>query len=126
MSNVRQMPGKACRFYRLGRCLYEERLNPGLNLAWRCAVVRRWEEEYDDFVQRAEVFGLEDEAAGTIWEKRFQDILRKEVPCDRFDRGGDYELLKCVHLMGDLCLCALPECGGVCRRFQPRGRFKRE
>ncbi|EPR42172.1 hypothetical protein dsx2_0099 [Desulfovibrio sp. X2] len=119
---VRQMPGNACRFYRHGRCLYEERLNPGYNASWRCAVVRKWEEEYDEFVQRAEAFGLEDETAGSIWEKRFQSLLRMDVPCEHFGRGGEYELLKCVHLMGDLCLCALPRCEGVCRRFQPRGK----
>ncbi|EPR31603.1 hypothetical protein dsat_0927 [Alkalidesulfovibrio alkalitolerans DSM 16529] len=119
---LRQMPGNACRFFRAGRCLYEERLNPGYNGSWRCVVVRSWEREYDEFVQRAEAFGLEDDAAGSIWERRFAEMMRAGVACDRFERGGEYELLACVHLMGDLCLCALPPCDGVCGRFQPRGR----
>jgi hypothetical protein len=122
MSNVRPMPGDACRFFRQGRCLYEERLNPGYHLSWRCLVLTRWEGEYDDFLQRAEAFRLDDAPAARLWEKRFEGLLREGINCPRFVSGGVGEVLGCSLLFGDVCLAALPACEGVCRRFLPRGR----
>lgn len=122
MSKVRPMPGDACRFFRQGHCLYEERLNPGYQRAWRCRVLLRWEGEYDDFLQRAEAFRLEDAPAAQLWGKRFAGLLREGINCPRFVAGGVGEVLDCSLLLGDVCLAELPVCEGVCRRFLPRGR----
>lgn len=120
MSKITRMPGGDCRFFRQGRCLYEERLNPGYHGQWRCGVVRRLEDDYDDFVYRAERFDILDKTAGAIWEKRFKEMIEAGPTCPRLGGQGE-SFMDCTWLAGDICLLELPECSGICRRFEPGG-----
>ena len=41
-SGLVRLPAFGCRSYHEGRCLYEEQLNPGLDVDLRCSVQLRW------------------------------------------------------------------------------------
>ena len=119
-SGVKRLPGTGCRYYNRGRCLYEERLNPGYHEAWRCRVLTAWERAFDDFVDRAEAFDLGQDRAADLWRLR----MRRLGPdgCEAFVPAGQrapVSVVPCAHAQEDLCLLALPECGGRCRRYEP-------
>ena len=118
---IRPLPGTACRFHIRGRCLYEERLNPGWNRAWRCRVLLRWERAYDTFLDQADNFVMEPATAKGIWENRLQRLMRLGHGCPDFEPGGKDEMTGCRHIHADLCLAALPACPGQCRNFDPGG-----
>ncbi len=120
------MPGRACGHYAGGRCLYGERLNPGYHVSWRCRVLKQWEKEYDDFVHRAEAFGLEDAAAKPMLEKHFQKVLKQAIACPRFEPEASAGMPPCLHLLDELCLKELPVCHGVCRFFKPADKPSEE
>ncbi len=126
--HIASMPGVRCRFHVQGRCLYEERLNPGLNESWRCRVLAAWEEEYERFLTQAETFNLDIGAGAGVWSSRFRKMLRARRPCPNFEaapclacpQGAVIEdedaAVACVHVLGGLCLLALPACPGLCSR----------
>ncbi len=116
---ITSLPGTSCRFHVLGRCLYEERLNPGYNRQWRCRVLLRWEHAYDTFLAQADNFVMEPETAAGIWEERLRKLMREGHDCPDFLPGGE-DPTGCRHIFGGLCLEALPPCPGQCRRFEPR------
>ena len=114
-----RLPGTACRHYERGRCLYEEALNPGYHRQWRCAVLLGWEAAYDEFLERADSFGLGESELPGLMRRRFERLTDGEVACADYQGGADASLPECRLLVGDLCLLRLPECSGVCRRFAP-------
>lgn len=120
MAKISRMPGRECAYYLQGRCAYEERLNPGLHSGYRCAVLTRWEVEYDQFLDQAEAFQLNDETAGRIWDARFRRLAEGPVQCPEFASGGDAAVISCIHLAEDVCALRLPLCQGMCRRFKIR------
>lgn len=111
-----RLPGTACKYYILGKCLYEEWLNPGLNTGWRCRIVLDWTEDYEKFVDRAELFNLDVETVSRMWEERFTKMMVSKRECPDFCPGGE-EAAGCAHEYGDLCHVALPSCNGMCRHF---------
>jgi len=119
MARISRMPGRECAHYERGHCVYEERLNPGLHAGFRCVVLTRWEEEYDQFLDQAEVFQLDDVTAGRIWDTRFRRLTAGPLQCPEFVSGYDVAVISCVHLLDDMCLLRLPQCQGMCRRFKP-------
>ncbi len=121
MGKVSRFSGTGCRFYRQGACLYGEKLNPGLEEGWRCAVFTGWEEAYEDYIGRADNFNLEPAEAAKIWKVKFERLAREEWGCRDYRHDGSGELPGCVHLHECLCLKALPPCDGVCINFQPCG-----
>lgn len=120
MSNISTFPGTACLYFEEGRCLFEERLNPGYEERWRCTEMARWEKEYDRFMEQAEAFNLDERMASIIWTKRFAKLAGGRKLCECFAPGGDNELLNCAFLHEDICLRELPACTGVCRLFVSR------
>ena len=111
------LPAAACAYFLQGRCLYPERLNPGLNQAWRCVVWREWEAEFDDFLNRAEAFSLEDEAAGKLWARRQARLLAATRTCPDFVPGGA-DPVGCAFGRDLLCLGKLPACAGRCSSYR--------
>ncbi|SKA80408.1 hypothetical protein SAMN02745704_01348 [Paucidesulfovibrio gracilis DSM 16080] len=117
MSNVRKMPGNACRYYVAGRCNYHERLNPGYDESLRCRFLVQCEDAFDAFLDRAEAFALSQEQTVAFWNRRFQRLQEEGCFCPDYcysEDGGDQG---CVHGYGDVCILALPKCEGRCRRF---------
>ena len=117
---VVRFPAVGCRSFQQGRCLYEELLNPGLQKSWRCLVLARWEAVYDDFLDRAENFGLTEVELGVLWSKRFERLAEESVPCPDVCAGDGESMPECLHLLADICLLRLPECTGQCERFRLR------
>lgn len=135
--HVLSFPGHSCRFYASGRCLYEERMNPGLEQRWRCRVLHAWAEAYDQLLDQAEVFSLEDEMAMAIWRKRMVELAPPGQWCADYIYAPDQDppfaplnvswnpyqemvTVECLHGVEDMCVNALPICHGVCPSFAPR------
>lgn len=119
MSRLLHLPGRGCRHWSAGRCLYEEHINPGLELEFRCTLLCCYEKRLDDFVQQVERFGLPEEEAGRIWRDRIAQSVDNDWECGDFlpleDVSGQ---TMCRHFREGLCLLRLPVCSGRCRRFE--------
>lgn len=125
--------GHACVFYIQGVCFHPEAARPGFDPAWRCVRLTQLLERWDDFLDRAEAFGLAEETAARIWSARMNGFVlrRKDCPSPaRFSAAGapppgvedaEGEALGCPHLWRGVCLLALPECRGACERYRRRG-----
>jgi hypothetical protein len=117
-AKIAPFPGAACDYHRSGRCLYEERLNPGLDASLRCAALTACEAAFDGFLTQADNFGLSDGRAVAIWETRFAKLAEKRPDCVLFDPAPEGGFPGCVHLAGDVCLKRLPKCPGVCQNYR--------
>lgn len=113
-----RLPAFGCRSYHEGRCLYEEQLNPGLDVALRCSVQLRWETVYDDFLNRAENFSLGEAEFAWLWRLRFERLAEEPVACDEFIPMLADTLPECRHLFVDICLLRLPVCTGHCVNYR--------
>lgn len=118
------MPARECGFHVQGRCLYQERLNPGYSPEWKCSVLCGWERAFDDFLARAEAFGLEQREVNTLWSRRFERLARKGVDCPEYVHDSMQDPPGCAWQHESLCLLALPECEGRCRHYQVRNEKK--
>jgi hypothetical protein len=116
MAEITRLPGGLCRHHTFGRCLYEEHLNPGYSLRWRCVVLKRWESAFDDFLTRAELFGVSQEAVPDLWERRFEQIARN-CDCEDYAPCAEAQSPACAHVHGGLCRLRLPDCEGRCRHY---------
>ena len=74
-------PGDGCIHFYGGRCLYDERMNPGLREEWRCTVLTGMLHEYDLFVASADAFELDDAVAATIWRRRMVERMASLERC---------------------------------------------
>ena len=122
MSRVLRLPAGTCRHFVKGRCDYEEILNPGYHRSYRCPVLGRLENLYDDFLGQAEAFGLNEASASTIWEKRFREMYGKDTGCQAYEPGDMNNFPGCANCLGDVCVLRLPECAGRCRNYAPKPR----
>lgn len=120
---VRHLPAAACAFFGQGRCLYEERLNPGLHTAWRCTVWGEWETDWDAFLRRAEAFSLAEDAAGRLWARRQAQLVAAARTCPDFVPGGEGPV-GCARGRDLLCLGRLPACAGRCVNYRLGGSQK--
>jgi hypothetical protein len=116
---VRRLPAASCEHFLSGRCLFEERLNPGLHREWQCAVLRAWEGEYDDVLSRADAFGLDPGAALRLWAQRAGRMGRPARICPDLAPGGE-EPLGCALAWELLCLRKVPACPGRCAHYRLR------
>ncbi len=119
-ARITRLPGRGCRYYLSGRCLYEERRNPGLHEEYLCVVLARLGRAFDDFALRAENLGMTEEQAQAAWTARFPAALAREAYCRKRGPGDTTSFPDCPSAAGDLCLLALPACAGVCARFDRR------
>ncbi|QGY41299.1 hypothetical protein GM415_14570 [Pseudodesulfovibrio cashew] len=117
MGDVKRLPGKGCRHHTTGRCLYQEHLNPGYSAEWRCRVLARWEDAYDDFLLRAESFGVSQDAVPDLWGRKFQRMARQVFDCQDYVHSVNGGPPACAHALDGLCRLALPPCPGRCRHF---------
>jgi len=117
MGKVQRLPGDGCRHYVFGRCLYEERLNPGYRRSYRCQVLNRWESAYDDFLSRAEAMGVRQESVPELWEIQFQRMAREAFHCRTHVFNHDFRPPACRHELDGLCVLGLPKCNGRCRHY---------
>ncbi len=119
MNPVLHIPGDGCRFRVAGRCLYEERINPGLCREFACTVLSVLEGHFDEFVTRGEILGLSSGQAGRIWEERMAKALNIGWDCANFasllDEAGE---VVCRHFVEGICLLRMPPCLGRCRHFE--------
>ena len=120
MAKVTKMPGRMCRFYQNGRCLYEEMLNPGYNRDWRCLVLKELEGKYDKLLLQADNFHLDEQAFRDLWEQRIEEYLKSNVVCRKMVAGVEEGDAFCTALHKEVCLFEQPECEGVCNLFKPR------
>ena len=81
MDDSRHPDRGECQFHMEGRCLYEERLNPGYHSGFRCRVLEEWEQAYDEFLGRVEAFGLDASALGPLWTRQFARLVRRQPNC---------------------------------------------
>ena len=126
MGKVHALPGDGCWHYIFGRCLYEERLNPGYRRSYRCQVLNRWEAAYDDFLARAEAMGVEQENVPELWEIQFQRMAREAFHCRTHVFNHDFRPPACANELDGLCILGLPKCGGRCRHYRAEDDPKRE
>jgi len=117
-AKIAPFPGATCDFHRSGRCLYEERLNPGLDASLRCVALLACEAAFDGFLAQADNFGLSDGRAFDLWEARFAKLTEKRPDCVHFVPSQEGEYPGCVHLLDDLCRRLLPKCPGVCPHYR--------
>ena len=159
------LPGHACAFYIRGVCVHPQAAKAGpahpgpahsgtahsgpahsgpahSGPAHHCVRLAQLLERWDDFLDRAEAFGLSEETAARIWSARMNGFVlrRKECPSParfpaaaappRYAEGvegaedaedAEGEALGCPHLWQGACLLALPECRGVCAQYRRRG-----
>ena len=115
--SLSRMPGAGCEYYRRGRCLYEENLNPGYNAAHLCRELGRLGREFEGFIERAEAFSLEEQKAYEIWRRKLSQSLAQDCHCQDYLGGDNENFLGCAYAYGDICLKALPICPGRCPRF---------
>lgn len=118
MTKISRLPANDCWFFIQGRCLYQERLNPGYCRDWRCSVLEGWEKLFDDFLMRAEAFGLEQTKVAELWEKQFARLSSDRLECPEFRFDSEGGVPSCAHRHEVLCLLTLPECGGRCRHYE--------
>ncbi|MFZ5428366.1 MAG: hypothetical protein ACOZEN_15480 [Thermodesulfobacteriota bacterium] len=122
MSRVVHLPAVGCRHFLSGRCDYEEILNPGYHVQYRCEALIKLQELYDAFLTQADAFGLDESSACGIWEKRFRDMCREDTGCQAHEPGGMNMFPGCAHCLGDVCLLRLPRCAGRCRNYTQKKR----
>ena len=127
------LPGHGCLYYIQGVCFYPEAAGPGYDSAYRCGRLLQLMERWDDFLDRAEAFGLSEETAGRIWNARASaDLYSRRhcpsvgsasVPANGFAADEEGEALGCPHLMRGACLLTLPRCEGLCMHYRSRKEF---
>ncbi|WFS64118.1 hypothetical protein LF599_08160 [Pseudodesulfovibrio thermohalotolerans] len=117
MSKISRLPGTDCRHHLNGRCLYEEWLNPGYTKSWRCQVTARWESSFDDFLRRAEFFGVAEDAAPDLWGRQFQRMARETFHCGMYKYRPGAPVPGCGHHLDGVCVMGLPRCSGRCRHY---------
>jgi hypothetical protein len=98
--------------------MYEEQLNPGLDAGLRCTVLAKWEGVYEDFLNRAELFELDEKELGGLWRKRFERLAEEAIDCPDFTPALAETMPECRHLFVDICLLRLPECHGHCKNYR--------
>ena len=117
MDAIIPLPGKGCLFYRNGHCLHEEMVNPGFCIASQCTLLRGLQDAFDAFVDRAECFRLEEQAAGRIWE-HLAARLSARASCAHYIEDPQREHGECLYLFDNACILLCPSCSGRCSLFQ--------
>lgn len=118
MTELKRLPGRGCRHHTAQRCLYGEHLNPGYHDEWRCRVITHWETAFDDFLARAENFGVHQDAVPDLWNRKFERMARETLRCNDFSYAAGADVPSCAHVCDGLCRLLLPECEGRCRHFE--------
>lgn len=117
------LPAPGCRFYALGACCYQESVNPGLDPDHICLRLDLLMRDWDDFLDRAEIFGLSEEEAARIWNARQHKALLSAEVCGQMrpaeQAARQQALLDCAYLYSCVCLLRLPRCAGRCEHYKP-------
>jgi len=116
VARVIRLPASACAHFVLGRCRYEESLNPGYDPAYRCRALARLESAYDAFLTQADAFALDETLAVSLWSARCEALCR-ESGCQDCEPGDTSVYPDCLLFADGVCLKRLPECSGRCPRY---------
>ncbi len=122
MARIITFPASGCAHFILGRCLYEEHLNPGYQAGYRCLALERLQKGYDSFLNQVDAFGLDDARASGLWEKRFLELCREDTGCQDHEPDDRKDFPGCRHSLEDICVLRLPACAGRCRNYTPKPR----
>lgn len=113
-----------CGYYLRGACTRNELQNPGYDEACRCARLVALAAAWDDFLDRAEAFGLNEQDAARIWNSRRHSALSAPgmcpVPSVTARPPARTRLPDCPYLFNTACLLAMPECQGLCDMYRAR------
>lgn len=118
-----------CRHYLRGHCLHAGTAGPVGEDSLRCSRMAELLRYWDDFLDRAENFGLAEEEAAVIWQRLADKRVSSLVPCSRRSAAmpgpgsGQRDFTDCPHLAEGLCLLILPRCSGLCSFFAGREPF---
>lgn len=131
------LPARSCRFYVRRVCFHAEAVNPGFNPRYQCARLVRLFSAWDDFLDRAEAFGLSEKLAADIWNGREKSLSsscpslpagRNHVPSFAGQSGGAdmfcdarTEPFSCSMFCRGACLRAMPLCLARCGRYSLAG-----
>lgn len=113
MGKITRLPARNCIFFRSGRCVYEEALNPGLDPEMQCLVLTELEKKYDHLLTQAEIFDLNTREVEKIWSGRFGEVVSWGMFCDIYEPRND-EDDRCLRLFGNACMLLFPGCQGIC------------
>jgi len=116
VTRVARLPAAACAHFVLGRCRYEENVNPGLYPKFRCQALVRLESAYDAFLTQADAFALDETLAASLWNARCQRLCQ-ESGCQDYEPGDNSAYPGCLLFADGVCLKRLPECPGRCPRY---------
>ncbi|SDL13000.1 hypothetical protein SAMN05660337_2191 [Maridesulfovibrio ferrireducens] len=119
MATISKMPGHMCRFYKKGKCLYDELLNPGYNAELRCKILVGLEDEYDKLLRQAEAFKLSAEVVSELWDLRIAEHRASTGGCHKNTMQGEDTYPLCSDGYEDICLLEFPRCEGICDKFMP-------
>lgn len=115
---------KVCRFYAQGACARGEILNPGLEERHLCARLAKWMREWDDFLDRADSFGLSEDLASRIWNARKYKLAAAPELCPPESFCGisagkhpPDTPAQCRHMRQGACLLTMPRCRGICEHY---------
>jgi len=117
MSKIISLHLDQCLYHFHGVCMYEEYLNPGYHQGFKCEVFLKWQEEYDQLLERAEIFSSPLEIVEQVWAKGEAKRLRQARACPFWQEG---ENQFCAHLFDDCCLLKFPKCINYCQHFTRR------
>lgn len=103
-------------------------MNPGDNDEWACSEVTRFMREYDEFIDRADRFSLDDDKATRLWEGYVDELPPAGAMCSAYNpvccsdecgQSSDNDnLTDCYYELNLICVIKLPVCAGVCRRYK--------
>lgn len=123
-AQVQKLPGVHCAYYQQGHCLFEEHMNPGDHAEWTCSEITRFLQAYDEFIDRADRFSLNDEQAARLWDSHEAELPPAGTLCPEFCPDvckqcvDDGSLTDCRYELNLICILKLPVCTGVCRRYK--------
>jgi len=116
MGKITRLPAHNCIFFRSGRCVYNEALNPGFDPELQCHVLLELETRYDKLLTQADVFDLNSEQVQKIWAGRFGEIVSWEMFCDIYEPKNP-EDDRCLCLFGNACIVRFTRCRGICSSY---------
>ncbi len=101
-----------------GRCLWGEHRNPGLRPDFQCARLEALVEDFDDFLDRAEAFGLNDAQMERLHRaRRGKPLPRSACPLQTHAETATAAagaVADCGFFLAGLCLRRLPTCATPC------------
>lgn len=93
--------------------------------AVQCRHIYGFMREWDEFLDRAEAFALDEKTASSIWERIAEKKLSRPASCpggrgDSSRQGQIRDFVDCPDLAEGICLLTLPRCVEVCSSYDKK------